>query len=137
MKSFLRLIVFCLFIAAIFLGWRFLGSNTNFNQDKKSFFIKTGSTFEDVVNGLQEQYILKNPESFEILAQIIHYDKNIRPGRYVISNGASIYKVLRLLNSGKQTAVSFVITKLRTKQDLAAKVAANFECDSATFIQLP
>jgi UPF0755 protein len=39
-----------------------------------------------------------------------------------------------MLRSGNQSPVNLVITKLRTREDLAQKVAANFECDSLAFI---
>ena len=130
-------IILLLFIAAIaFAGWRFFGSNTAFNESKKSLYIKTGSNFEDVINDLTDQGILKNPGSFALLAKAFKYEKNVRPGKYVIHQGASIFKVFRMLKSGNQTPVNFIITKLRTKENLAQKVAANFECDSATFIAL-
>jgi UPF0755 protein len=39
-----------------------------------------------------------------------------------------------MLSSGRQAPVNLVITKLRTKEDLAQKLAANFETDSLTVI---
>jgi len=136
MKSLIRFISLGLLIIALFAAWRFFGSDTGFTENKKNFYVKTGSTYEDVVNGLEQDSILANPGSFAWVAIKIGYDNNIHPGKYVINNGASIYHVLRLLNSGHQTAVDFIITKLRTKADLAAKVGANFECDSASFMNL-
>jgi peptidoglycan lytic transglycosylase G len=136
MKSFIRLIVLILLLAVAFGAWRFFGSDTNFSEDKKSFYIKDGSTFEDVINGLEQDSIIQNPQSFAWIAKRIHYNNSIHAGRYIIDNGSSIYHVLRLLNSGRQTAVDFVITKLRTKEDLAQRIGKYFECDSATFINL-
>ncbi len=130
-------IILLLLVAAIaFGGWRFFGSNTAFSENKKSLYIKTGSNLDDVINDLTDQGILKNPGSFAMLAKAFKYDKNIKPGKYVIHQGASIFKIFRMLKSGNQTPVNFVITKLRTKENLAQKIAANFECDSAAFIEL-
>jgi UPF0755 protein len=131
-----RLIFLLLILTTAFIGWRFFGSNTNFSEEKKSFYIKTGSTFDDVVNGLEQDSIIKNTGSFELLAKRFGYDNNIKPGKYVIHKGASIFRVFRMLRSGNQTAVNLVITKLRTKENLAQKIAANFECDSSTFMDL-
>lgn len=39
-----------------------------------------------------------------------------------------------MLRSGKQVPVNLVITKLRTKEDLAKKISGNFEVDSLTVI---
>ena len=136
MKSLIRFVLVGLLILVLFIAWRFFGSGTNFTENKRNFYVRTGSTFSDVINTLERDSILANPSSFAWAAQKIGYESNIHPGKYVISNGASIYHVLRLLNSGHQTAVDFIITKLRTKADLAAKVGDNFECDSATFMGL-
>ncbi len=128
---------FLLLIAFIgFAAWRIFGSNTNFNEVKKSFYIKTGSNFEEVIKQLEQQQILKNPGTFKWIAQQIKYDDNIKPGRYIIENGSSIFKVAKILKSGRQTPINLVITKLRTKEDLAQKIANNFECDSATIVTL-
>jgi len=39
-----------------------------------------------------------------------------------------------MLKNGRQSPVNLVITKLRTKENLAAKVGSSFECDSAQMI---
>ena len=130
-------LVFLLLIAmAAFAAWRIFGSNTDFTEDKKSFYIKTGSNFNEVMAQLEQQNILKNPGTFKLIARQLKYDKNIKAGRYVIDKGSSIYAVAKILKSGKQTPVNLVINKLRTKEDLAQKIAANFECDSAAVIAL-
>ena len=88
-----------------------------------------------MINDLEEQNIIKNPGSFEWLAKRLGYE-NIKPGKYVIHKNASIFRIVRMLKSGNQTAVNLTITKLRTKENFAQKIAVNFECDSATFINL-
>jgi UPF0755 protein len=40
-----------------------------------------------------------------------------------------------MLRSGNQAPVKLVITKLRTKEDLAKKIGDNFECDSGVVMQ--
>lgn len=134
-KSF-RFIFLFLVVFAGFAAWRIFGSNTNFTETKKGFYIKTGSNFNDVIEQLEEQQILKNPGTFKLIAQQIKYDENIKPGKYIIDNGSSIFKVAKILKSGRQTPVNLVITKLRTKEDFAQKIASNFECDSASIMGL-
>ncbi len=130
-------LVFLVLVAlAAFAAWRIFGSNTNFIENKKSFYIKTGSNFNEVMAQLEQQNILKNPGTFRLIAQQIKYDKNVKAGRYVIDKGSSIYDVAKILKSGRQTPVNLVINKLRTKEDLAQKLAGNFECDSAAVIAL-
>ncbi|MEO7769242.1 MAG: endolytic transglycosylase MltG [Ferruginibacter sp.] len=134
-KNVRRIFLLILAVAA-FAAWRLLGSNTAFSENRKSFYIKTGSGFNEVMEGLTTQGILKNPGIFKWVALRLHYDKKVRPGKYLIENGASIYAIAKILLSGRQTAVNLVINKLRTKQDLAKKIAANFECDSIAFMNL-
>ncbi|WP_301920920.1 endolytic transglycosylase MltG [Ferruginibacter sp.] len=125
-------------LAAIvtFVAWRIFGSNTDFAESRKSFYIQTGSNFDEVISQLAEQKILKNPGTFKLLAHQLKYDANVKAGRYVIENGASIFKVIKVLKAGRQTPVNLVITKLRTKEDLAQKIGNNFECDSSAVIAL-
>ena len=127
-------IVGLIILTAAFTAWRLFGSNTNFSEGKKSIYIKTGSSFSDVMIDIKD--ILKNPGTFKWVAQRLGYDKKLKAGKYVIEKNASIYAVVKLLSSGRQTPVNFVITKLRTKEDLAQKIAANFECDSVSVINL-
>lgn len=135
-KKTLLIILLILIAMAAFAAWRIFGSNTNFTEDKKSFYIKTGSNFNEVMIQLQQQNILKNPGTFKLIAQQLKYDKNVKAGRYVIDKGSSIYAVAKILKSGRQTPVNLVIKKLRTREDLAQKIAANFECDSTAVIDL-
>ena len=64
------------------------------------------------------------------LQKKLNYSKLVKAGRYQIKNGMSIFSLVRMLRSGNQSPVNLVITKLRTKEDFARKIAANFECDS-------
>jgi UPF0755 protein len=136
MKKTARIIVFILLLTGAFATWRLFGSNTNFSENKKSFYIKTGSTFNDVMDGLGREGILKNPGTFELVAKQLGYDQKVKAGKYVIEKGESIYSIIKKLRSGRQTPVRLVINKLRTKEDLAKKIGAGFECDSATFLSL-
>ncbi|MEO6546750.1 MAG: endolytic transglycosylase MltG [Ferruginibacter sp.] len=131
-----RIVLLVILTIIAFIAWRLFGNNTGFIENKKSFFIKTGSNFNDVVEGLTTQGIIKNPATFKWVAMRLNYDEKVKPGKYVIEKNASIYTIVKTLVSGRQTAVNLVINKLRTKEDLAKKIAANFECDSSAFMYL-
>lgn len=126
-----------LVIAAVagFVGWKLLGPTVS-APEKKYFYIKTGSTYRDVKNDLLFLKIIPGEFWFDQVAKRLNYDKGVKAGRYEIKNGTSILGLVRMLRAGSQSPVNLVITKLRTKEDLAAKIAANFECDSASFIAL-
>jgi UPF0755 protein len=130
------IILLTLLLIAALATWRIFGSNTNFSENKKSFYIRTGAGFNEVIDGLSTQGILKNPGTFKWVALRLGYDEKVKAGKYVIEKGASIYTVVRRLLSGRQTPVNLVINKLRTKEDLAKKIGSGFECDSTQFMNL-
>lgn len=131
----MKKILFILLLLIIaFAAWFFLASDTNFKETKKALYIKTGSSFTDVMDSVEQTNLLQVPIVFKYIAQIIGYDKNVKPGKYVIKTGTSLFEICRMLRSGSQAPVNLVIIKLRTRGELAEKIATNFECDSTTFI---
>ena len=72
---------------------------------------------------------------FEWIAKALKYTSKIKPGKYEINNGIGYLKLLRKLKSGNQAEVRLVINKIRTKEDFAGKIGAQFEVDSLTAIK--
>lgn len=132
-KAFLFVFVLILFSVA-FLGWEFFGPATSFNKEKYYLYIKTGMDYEQVMILLQKDTVLKSPLFFKLLAKKIDYPENVKAGKYEIKNGMSLFDIARMLRNARQTPVNLVITKLRTKEDLAAMIGKRFECDSASVI---
>ncbi len=122
-----------LLLAGGFIAWAIFGPTVS-SPDGKYFYIRTGSTYEEVKEALLDQKIISGTFFFDRLAKQIKYNKAVKPGRYLVKNGMSLYYLLRMLRAGRQAPVNLVITKIRTKEDLAQKLAANFETDSATVI---
>jgi UPF0755 protein len=126
-----------LILLAIIATWLVFGSNTNFTENKKSFYITTGSKYQTVLSNLESEGIIKNKLIFGSMAGIVGYDdKTVKAGKFIIEKNESIATILRKLKSGRQTPVKLVINKLRTKENFAQKIAANFECDSITIMSL-
>jgi len=125
-------ILFLLTGIGVFLGWKFFGPATNTPQGE-FFYVKTGSTYSDVKKDLVEKKYISGPQWFDLASKFLGY-KTIKPGRYKILKGMSITNLVRMLRNGNQAQVSFVITKLRTRQGLAGRVGKSFECDSLSVI---
>ncbi len=134
-KKIIYTFVLILLAGAGFFGWKFFGPTVS-APEGKYFYIKTGSTYNDVKQALLDKKIISSEYFFNLLAKKLNYNKAVKAGRYEIKKGMSIFKLVRMLRSGNQAPVNFVITKLRTKEDLAAKIAASFECDSLSVINL-
>ena len=106
------------------------------NSDKRFLYIKTGSNYQNVKNNLIKNKMITNTFWFDKISQYAEYPNKVKAGKYKVENGMSLYHLIKMLGTGKQIPVNFVITKLRTKEDLAKKIAANFETDSLTIMNL-
>jgi UPF0755 protein len=125
-------IVLIILIGGGYVAWQVFGPTVN-APEGKYFYIKTGSTYQDVKNSLIEQNIIGGTFFFDKLASQAKYPNAVKAGRYEIKKGTSLYNLVRMLRAGNQAPVKLVINKLRTKEDLAQKLAANFEADSSSF----
>lgn len=134
-KPKLRFILLLLLCMVALAGWRFLGSNTT-SKENQVLFIPTGSDFQQVMNTIREEHLLKNPVSFSWAAGWLNYKQTVKPGKYLVTPGTSIFQLIRILRSGRQTPVKLIITKLRTKEDLAKKLGELFEEKTDAFTQL-
>lgn len=115
---------------------RFFFSNTPFDERSKDLYIHTGKTGkEDVMRSIEENDLVRNPASFSFLATQMDVWEKIKPGKYKIENGTSLFSLARMLRNGTQSPVNLVITKLRTKENLAGLIGKKFETDSARVMQ--
>ena len=99
-------------------------------EDKTYLYIRTGATYDDVLNSLREKDYLLSVDQFDKVARQRGYDEKIRPGKYPIKPGMSNLDLVRMLMGGKQEPVKFTFNNIRLKKELAAKVGRNLEADS-------
>ncbi|MEP7254620.1 MAG: endolytic transglycosylase MltG [Ferruginibacter sp.] len=128
-------ILFVILAAAGFLAWQIFGPTVS-SPEGKYFYVRTGSDYNDVKTSLVDQKLIGGIFFFDLIAKQIKYPNAVKAGRYQIKDGMSIFSLLKMLRAGRQAPVNFIITKLRTKEDLAQKIASNFECDSAGFLKI-
>jgi UPF0755 protein len=83
---------------------------------------------------IRDENLLSNPGSFDMLATQMDVWPAVRAGRYEIKRGTSLVNLARMLRNGSQSPVNLVITKVRTKENLAALIGKRFETDSARAI---
>lgn len=133
-RKYIGYIFVLLIITGGYIGWTLIGPTIN-EPEGKYFYIRTGSNYQSVKDSLLKKKIISGTFWFDKIAKYLNYDEAIKPGRYRINEGMSLIKLVRMLRSGNQSPVNLVITKLRTKEDLAKKLGSNFEFDSLTAIQ--
>ena len=133
-----KLIFWILIIVTLtgaYAAWQVFGPTVSAPAGKY-FYIKTGSVYSDVRQSLLDQKIIGNTFFFDLVSKQLKYPQRVKAGRYQVNKGSSIFRLLHMFRSGNQSPVNFVINKLRLKEDLAQKIAANFECDSASVMQV-
>jgi UPF0755 protein len=95
------------------------------NKKNTIFYIKEGDDVSTVKENLvYQQYI--GGSGFDLAAKLLRY-KKVKPGRYLLKDGMSMYQLVRMLRSGKQAPVKVVITKERTKEAFAGKFGKRFD----------
>ncbi len=127
-----RIILYTVILIVALFGyclWMFFGPTISV-KEAKFFYVHTGANYEQVKDSLIKNDIIHSGFWLDKVAAYAGYKKNVKPGKYKITNGLSIVNIVRMLRSGRQSPVNLVITKLRTKEDLAKKIGDNFETDS-------
>jgi UPF0755 protein len=133
-RKYISYIFLLLIIIGGYITWVLIGPTIN-EPDGKYFYVHTGSGYQSVIDSLQKKKIITGTFWFDKIAKYLNYDKAVKPGRYRVTEGMSRVNLVRMLRSGNQSPVNLVITKLRTKEDLAKKLGSNFEFDSLNAIQ--
>lgn len=118
-------------------AWIFFGAATGFTGNKAYLYIgSTAATKEAVLDSLKKNHLITSTTAFDFMAGRFGYWNHIKPGKYEIKKGSSLVTIIRTLRNGQQAPVNLVITKLRTKEDLARLAGTRFEFDSLQMISL-
>jgi UPF0755 protein len=123
-------------IGAWFVYGRIYMPNVAVNgKDCEFLYIKTGSTYDDVLKNLESHNYLKNVSSFDWVARRKGYDKKVKPGAYKICSGMSNNKLVNMLRSGEQTPVTLTFNSIRKKEELAGSLSHQLEIDSTEMLE--
>lgn len=104
-------------------------SNTSFDEKSKDLYIKTGTSYNQLLNQL-DSYLL-NVDDFDVLAKRKKY--NVRPGKYQIKNGMNNNDIINSLRSNNIT-VNVIYNNIVDLNDLAGKISNQIEADSISFL---
>ncbi|UOR05707.1 endolytic transglycosylase MltG [Hymenobacter aerilatus] len=99
-------------------------------------YIRTGTSFESVLDTLRRQELLHEPSTFAWLAQRRGYPAQIRPGRYRLDFGLGNAALLDKLLQGEQDTVDFQLSAFKYKPQLIRQIVQQLETDSLALRQL-
>jgi UPF0755 protein len=144
-RSYFQKLVFwllsILIIAALIVGffiYRAIFKPNVWTGEKEyiSVYIPTGSDFDDVKTILYSQGIIEKRGTFEWLSRKKKYDRYVKPGHYIITQGMSNDELINLLRSGNQTPVNVIFNSARSVNAIAGVVEDQIEADSASVMDL-
>ena len=98
--------------------------------------IQQDETFADVVANLQTQANMARLPAFLKIAKVIKYDDTVRTGRYEIYAGMNYKTFVRVISTNQQTPTRLTFNNLRTKEQLASRIATQIDADSASIVNL-
>ena len=131
-KSRAKWLILLLVSAALlaFIGYKILGSNVRKSDNDTFLYIKTGATYDQVLQSLKDQDLLKDYWSFNILAKQMQLHNKIKAGKYKLTKGMSNLAIIRKLRNGQQDPVKLVINKIRTQDEWITFISSKIEADT-------
>ena len=99
-----------------------------------SLYIPSTADYQYVKDEIESLNVLESKMAFDWLAKKMHYDENVHPGRYILTNGMTNRQVINMLRMGYQTPVKVVFNNIRTVEQLAGRISDQIEADSASII---
>lgn len=138
MKKFKGLVVFIalsmLLITGTFYVYQILYTpNVLVEMESRILIIPNDATFEKVQRDLHDGNYVQDLMSFSFLARLLDYDKEIKPGRYLLSPGMSNLEAIRFLQRGIQEPVSITFNNVRLRSELGEKITRNIAITAAEF----
>ena len=132
MKKWVGLFLLAILIAALIFLWKLFGPSVK-PPEENFFYIRTGANYTAVIKELLNKKIIKNKQLFDALARVLKFNV-VKPGKYEIKKGVSLFNLVRMLKNGRQTPVDLTIIKFRTKEEFAHQIGKDFETDSLQMI---
>lgn len=106
--------------------------NTSFDESSVYVYISSDSNYMQVRDSLKTK--LKNIDNFDAVAQKKGYVGNIKPGRYLLTNGMSNNDIVTSLRS-KNIPINVSFNNQETIEKLAGRISQQIEADSLSLVE--
>ena len=115
-----------LLITFTFYGYQiFYTPNVMVDKDDRLFEIHQNATFRTIQNDLGRGGFVNDMVSFSFLARVVGYDKEIRPGRYLLRRNMTNMAAIDALRANKNKPVEVTFTNVRLISQLGEKITKN------------
>jgi UPF0755 protein len=137
MKRMLSLVVYVGVIVGIMIAyttWKTVLKPIDVSKEGITVLLPEGIDYEGVKDTLRAHKLLVNESAFDLLSKRKKYESNIKPGRYIVTDGMSYNDIMNLLRAGNQTPVELTFNNIRTIPDLAGRLGKQLEIDSTEIV---
>ena len=111
----------------------YIGFKGSAVDNSHSIYVRPTDAYSAVVDSVAAHS--RHHWAFDLYAQRLDLDKNIKPGHYVMEPGMSVIEVVRMLKLGLQTPVKVTINNVKTPQYLAGKLSRQIMADSTEIVK--
>ncbi len=133
-KLFLFLLFSVLFITFAFYFYQICYTpNILVGKEPREFIIPDTANFKTVQQILHESGYVQDLMSFSFLARLMNYDKQIKPGRYVLQPNMTNLQAVRYLRLGRQEPVMITFNNVRQPSELALKITRHLAMTPEAF----
>ena len=132
-KIFLPLLLLLLAMAGVGF-WLYDAFYGNCVKERHSLFVYASYPYEQVADSV-DQYIGKK-WAYDLYAKRLELDKSLKAGHYVLEEGMSVIKVVRMLKLGLQTPVNVTMNNVKTPAYLAGKLSRQLHADSVELVKV-
>ena len=108
----------------------------NISKPEVHLYIPTGSEYKDVIEIIKKDTFLIDLDSFEWLAKRKNYANHVYSGRYVLDSSMNNNEIVDKLRAGFQDPVKVIFNSIRTREQLAGRIATQIEPDSLALVAL-
>lgn len=103
----------------------FFTPNILVDKTDRLVVIKADTSFKGLQRQLAEQGVINDMVSFSFVARLMKYDRNIRPGRYLLRGNMSNRQAVLALRNGRREAVKITFSHVRLLQELSEKITSS------------
>jgi UPF0755 protein len=138
MRPSIKLILFLL-CSVLLISFAFYGYQITYTpnilvgKDTRALIIPKGATFKEVQAILHKGNYTQDLISFSFLAKLMDYDKQLKPGRYVLEPNLTNIQAIRILRAGIQEPVDVTFNNVRLVKDLSEKITRNLNVKREEF----
>ena len=94
-------------------------------KQPRPLIIPRGANFKDVQGLLHKGDYTQDLISFSFLSKLMDYDKQVKPGRYILQPNLTNIQAIRILRAGIQEPVNITFNNVRLIRDLSEKITKN------------